>query len=145
MNPLLCLVMLSFLVVPSGEKMPGRFYEIPKEIRDSATVVFSGVYGEKLSPHIPRGDDGLLVRYRLMGFGVKSIYQGKLGSDYVGIRDSCLPVKKYAGECLKPGVEYLVLLRPDSESSEVLRDGKGSGYYYNALGEEEIVALVELR
>ena len=146
MTTLLSTSMFLCMLLPQHSKLPAEYYRIPEKVRASATLVFSGVYEREASPHIPRGDKGLLVRYILTGFKVEKIYRGRIGSDYIGINSAMLPKTRYVCRtCLTPAANYLVLLKPSAESMKIIKTGKGSHYYLNALVGEEIVAIIELK
>jgi hypothetical protein len=143
MHALFSLAALLVILTPIDQKLPQEFYRLPAEMRKKATVIISGTYVKKAGLKVQSGE--VFYRPLLTGFNIKQTYRGKVGSGYIGISSLESEQTKQVKQGLKVGHNYLVLLRPSPESAKVIKTGEGSEYYGNALGGEEIIAIVELR
>jgi hypothetical protein len=140
----LFLLALSLLVFPpENQKPPAAFYEIPEQIRERATVVFSGTYSEGRTPCIWR-PDGTRVWGLDSSFLVKTVYRGKVHSRVIRINKSMLPESGYVTKQLESQRKYLVLLQPRVEKMKAIKTKEGLGFWDSLRG-EEIVAIVQMR
>jgi hypothetical protein len=132
------------MLMSQNKKLPDQFYAIPKEVRETATLIFSGAYTEGRSPcvFLP---DGSRRWYLMAGFQIKDVYQGKMGSNYIAINKAMLANAGSVPERLERERRYLVLLRPHKESQRRIETGEGNHSYFNALSGEEIITIVELK
>jgi hypothetical protein len=135
--------MLLVMLSPQNQELPAEFYRIPEGVRDTATVVLSGTFGQGRTPCIMR-PDGTRVWGVDSWFDVKVVYRGKVGNRQIRIRTAMLPKARYVSTSLKHGARYLVLLQPSKESMEKIKTRDGLGFW-DALRNEEIVAVVESR
>ena len=143
MNYFLSAMMLLLTLAPQPQKLPGAFYRIPEQLRESATIIISGKFAEGRTPCIFMADgsrEWLLDSW----FDIKRVYRGQVGSKSIRINKAMLPKSMYVSERLEREHNYLVLLRPGSESMETLKTEKEIGFW-DALHDEEIVAIVELK
>jgi hypothetical protein len=127
----------------SQPALPREFNQIDEKHRQAATVIFTGIYQEDKSPHIPRGQSQM-VRYLLFGFQIEQVYRGEVKADYVGIAGKQLPTRIFAKQALIKGQRYLVLLKPQEDSLKILQTGEGNHYYFNRLDDDEILAVKEV-
>ena len=142
MNHLFSLVLL-LMLVPQNQKVPDEFYRLPEQIREKATVIFTGTYGEGRSPCIFR-PDGSRIWALEPWFNVKRVYRGKVGGKTVQINSRVSPKINDVSVNLKIGRDYLVLLRPNERSMKVIEAGEYVPVW-DALHGEEILAIVELK
>jgi hypothetical protein len=77
-------------------------------------------------------------------FHVTKVYRGKVGGKSIHIKSGRLPKTKDVSEQLEVGHKYLVLLRPGDESLKLIEAG-GHVPFWDALRDEEIVTIVELK
>lgn len=136
-------MVLLLLLVPQNQKLPDTFHQLPQEVREKATVIVTGTYGEGRGPcqFLPDGSR----RWALQPyFNVKKVYLGKVKGETIRINTRVSPKINDVSVKLEVGRDYLVLLRPNEES---LKDIKARGYVYfwDALQGDEIVAIVELK
>lgn len=143
MNYLISIAMLFSLLAPQNQKLPDEFYQLPEDVRAQATVVLTGTYAQGRSPCILR-PDGTRMWLLEAWFNVTKVYQGKAGGKSIYINKAMLPKSEYVEAKLEAGRNYLVLLRPGEESLKVIRKGEYAPVW-DALRDEEIVAVVELR
>ena len=142
MNQLLSVVLL-LILVHQNQKLPSAFHQLPEEVREKATVIFTGTYGEGRSPCIFRAD-GTRIWALEPYFIVKKVYRGEVGGKTVLINTTVLPKVNDVGGKLERGRDYLVLLRPNDKSMKVIEAGEYVPVW-NAPYGEEIVAIMKLR
>ena len=122
--------------------LPEAFWRLPAATRDEATVVVSGTYATSRGPceWLPDGSR----RWRLLeGFVTATVYRGRVRTKYIGVES---PGQFGTGDekpTLVEGREYLLLLRPSTDSARVLRRSANGLRYENMLSKDEIVAIVE--
>jgi hypothetical protein len=143
MTHFLTMAMLLLTLGPQTQDLPDAFYQIPKEVREKATVIVSGTFAEGRSPCIFL-PDGRRVWARESWFNLKKVYLGKVGGKTISINKAMLPKSEYVSEKLEWKHDYLVLLRPSSKSMETIQRGDYATFR-NALHSEEIIAIVELK
>jgi hypothetical protein len=143
MNQLFTMAVLLLTLAPQSQDFPDAFYQIPEQVREKATVVISGTFGEGRSPCIFL-PDGTRVWARESWFNLKKVQRGKVGGKTIAINTAMLPETEYVSRKLERGRDYLVLLRPDSESMKMIREGQYLSFR-EALCSEEIIAIVELK
>ena len=143
MNYLISLAMLLSLLVPQNHKLPREFYQIPEQVREKATIIVTGTYGQGRSPCIfmPDGSREWALE---SWFHITKVYRGNVGGKSIYINSAMLPKGAEIREKLKAGRKYLVLLRPNEESMKMIKAGKYAPAW-DALREEEIVTIVELK
>jgi hypothetical protein len=143
MNHLVSLAILSLMLVPQRQELPEEFYQLPEHVRAEATVIIAGTYAQERSPCIFMPDGSR--RWALESwFNVSKVYRGKVGGKSIHITSVRSPEAKDVSEKLKVGHKYLVLLRPDDESMKLIKAG-GHVPFWNALRDEEIITVVELK
>jgi hypothetical protein len=142
MNHLFSLVLL-LMLAPQNQKLPDAFQQLPEQLREKATVIFTGTYGEGRSPCIFR-PDGTRIWALEPWFNVKRIYRGKIGGKTIQINSRVSPKINGVSVNLTVGRDYLVLLRPSEESMKVIEAGEYVPVW-DAPGGEEIIAIVELK
>lgn len=143
MNYLISLAMLSVMLVPQNQNLPEEFYQIPEHERAEATVVVAGTFAQGRSPCIFMPDGSR--RWALESwFRVSKVYRGKVGGRAVYINSGRSSGNKDVNEKLEVGHEYLVLLRPGDASMKLIKAG-GHVPFWEALSDEEIIAIVELK
>ena len=137
------LSMALLLLAPQNQHLPDAFYQLPEQVREKATLIVIGTYAEGRSPCIFMAD-GSRVWALESWFRVTKVYRGQVGGTSVYIKSRRLPKPKDVSEKLEVGHKYLVLLRPSDESMKLIKAG---GYvpFWDALGDEEIIAIVELK
>lgn len=135
--------MLLYTMAPQNRNLPNEFYQIPEPVSDTASIIVSGTYGEGRSPCILR-PDGTRAWLLESEFNIEHTYRGKVGCKSIKINKAMLPKAPYVSGQLRQGQRYLVLLRPGREQAERLRTREGLRYW-EALGEEEIITIVELK
>ena len=136
-------IVLLLVLVPQHQKLPNEFPELPEEMREKATVIFSGTYGEGrgFCQFLPDGTR----RWALEPyFNVKRVYMGKVGGKTIHINTRVSPKINDVSTKLELGRNYLVLLRPNEESMKVIAAGEYVPVW-DALYGEEIIAIVELK
>ena len=143
MNYFLSMTMLLLTLAPQHQKLPGEFYRIPEQLRESATLIISGKFAEGRTPCIFMAD-GSRVWFLDSWFNIKSVYRGQVGKKSIRINTAMLPKSVYVNQRLERDHNYLVLLRPNSESMERIKTAEGIGFRH-ALHDEEIIAIVELK
>src|SRR4029079_2748521 len=122
MNHLFSLVLL-LMLVPQNQKLPNEFHQLPAQVREKATVIFTGTYGEGRSPCIFM-PDGSRIWALEAWFNVKQVYRGKVGGKTVQINSRVSPKINDVSVNLKIGRDYLVLLRPNEQSMKVIEAGE---------------------
>jgi|ERR1043166_6972180 hypothetical protein len=142
MNYLFSLLLL-LVLVPQNQKLPETVKQIPGQVRESATVIVTGTYREGRSPCIFMPDGSR--RWALESwFNVKQVYRGKVGGKTIYVNGRVSPKLNDVSVKLETGREYLVLLRPNEESTKVIKAGEYVPAW-DALQSEEILAIVELK
>ena len=140
MNHLFAIV-LALMLVPQPQKLPDAFHQLPEEVREKATVIFTGTYGEGRSPCIYIGG-GTRVWALEPYFNVKKVYRGNVGGKTIQINSRVSP--NDVNVKLQVGRDYLVRLQPNEESMKVIKAGKYVPVWKAPEG-EEIIAIVELK
>ena len=143
MNQLFPMAVLLTMLSPQNQNLPSEFYQLPEPIRESATVIVSGTYGQGRTPCILRAD-GTRVWGLDSWINIKRVYRGKVGSKTINISRHGLPASEYVSKGLEPGRQYLVLLRPGEEKLKKIKSRAGTGFF-DALRDEEILAIVEYK
>lgn len=143
MNYLFSIVLLLSTLVAQNQNLPDEFYQIPETVRAKATLIVSGTYGKGRGPCILR-PDGTRAWMLESWFQVKEVYLGKVGGKSIYINSASLPKTQEVSEKLEVGRSYLVLLRPSEESVKAIAAG-GHVTVWDALSDEEIIAIVELK
>jgi hypothetical protein len=128
--------------VLQNQNLPDAYYKLPEQVREEATIIATGTYGQGRTLYIWMRD-GTQVWARTSWFRITKVYRGKVGGNSIPINASMLPKTKYVSARLKLGREYLVLLRPGSKSLKVLEAGDYVPVR-DALRAEEIIAILEL-
>ena len=141
MHQLFPMAVLLTMLSPENQKMPGEFYQLPESIRESATVIVSGTYGQGRTPCIFR-PDGTRVWGLDSWISIKRVYRGKVGSKSINISRLGVPISEYVSKSLEQGHEYLVLLRPGEQKLKKIKSREGTSFF-DALHDEEILAIVE--
>jgi hypothetical protein len=143
MKYLVSIAMLLLILTPQNQKSPSEFYHIPEQVRAKATIIVTGTFAQGRSPCIfmPDGSRRWALESR---FHITKVYRGKVGGKSISINSAILPKTEYVSEKLEEGRDYLVLLRPSEESMKVIMAGKYVSVW-DALSEEEIIAIVELK
>jgi len=142
MNRLISMVLL-LVLVPQNQTLPDAFHELPQEVREKATVIFTGTYGEGrgFCQFLPDGTR----RWALEPyFNVKRVYLGRVGGKTIHINTRVSPKINDVSKKLELGRNYLVLLRPNEESMKVIAAGEYVPVWDAPHG-EEIIAIVELK
>ena len=142
MNYLPSLAMLLLMLVSQNQELPDAFHQLPVEVREKATIVVTGTYGQGRSPCIMTAD-GLRVWALESWFRVTKVYRGKVGGKSIYINSSRVPQNDYISPELKVGRKYLVLLQPSNESQKSLERGEHFPAW-DAIGDGEIIAIVPL-
>lgn len=143
MNYLISMAVLLSLLVPQGQELPKEFYRIPEPVRAEATIVVAGTYVQGRSPCLFMPDGSR--RWALESwFRVTRVYRGRVGGQSIYVGSGSLPKTKEGGGELEVGREYLVLLRPGDESLKLIEAG-GHVPFWDALRDEELIAVVELK
>ena len=142
MNHLFSMVLL-LMLVPQNQNLTDAFHQLPEQIREKATVIVTGTYGEGRSPCIYIGG-GTRVWALESWFKVKKVYRGKVGGKSIYINSRVSPKIDDVSVKLEVGRHYLVLLRPNEESMKVIKAGEYVPVW-DALHGEEIIAIVELK
>jgi len=140
MAQLLAIAMLLTLLAPQKQNLPDAFYELPEQVREQATLIVTGTYGEGRTPCIFR-PDGTRVWSMESLIQIKKVYQGEAGGKFVYLDWFDL---LHRGMRLKRDHTYLVLLRPNERSTQSIRKGEHVAFW-DALDDKEIIAIVELK
>jgi hypothetical protein len=136
-------MVLLLMLGPSGQNLPDAFHQLPEQVNEKATIIVKGTYGEGRSPCIFMPDGSR--RWALESwFNVKAVYRGKVGGKTIYLNSRVAPKINGASVKLEVGRDYLVLLRPNEESMEVIRNGEYVPVW-DALHSDEIIAIVELK
>jgi|SRR6185503_16010678 len=140
MTQLLGIALLLTLLAPQQQNLPDAYYELPEQVRERATLIVTGTYGEGRSPCIFM-PDGTRVWYLISSIQITKVYRGETRSGkFIYLNKSSLP----EGVQLTRDHKYLLLLRPSEESMNAIREGKYVPVW-DALHDEEILAIVELK
>ena len=142
MNYLFSLVALLTMLVPQNKTLPDEFYQLPESIRENATLIVSGTYGQGRTPcmFMPDGTR----RWGIDSwFSIKRVYRGQVSGRLIRINSMMLPKTGYVSGGLERDHKYLVLLRPGKEKMQRIKTGEAT--YWDALHDEEIIAIVELK
>jgi hypothetical protein len=142
MNHLLSLAILLLMPVSKNQNLPEAYHKLPEQVREKATIIATGTYAQGRSPCILM-PDGNRVWARESWFQITKVYRGKVGGRAIHINSSMLPKTKDVSAKLEVGREYLILLRPSSESLKVLKAGEYVPVW-EALRDEEIIAILGL-
>jgi len=137
------LFFMALLLAPQNQHLPDAFYRLPEQVREKATLIVAGTYGEGRSPCIfmPDGSRRWALESR---FQITKVYRGEVGGKSIYINSAMSPKAKGVGGELEVGRKYLVLLRPGDESMKLIKAG-GHVPFWDALSDEEIIAIVELK
>ncbi len=136
-------VVLLLLLVPPAQNLPDAYQQLPEQVREKATVILTGTYGEGRSPCIYIGG-GTRVWVLESWFIVKKVYRGEVGGKTIYLNTRVSPKINNSSVKLKIGQNYLVLLRPNEHSMKVIKAGEYVSVW-DALSAEEIIAIVELK
>ena len=142
MNHLFSLVLL-LMLVPQNQKLPDAFHQLPEQVREKATVIFTGTYGEGrgFCQFLP---DGTRRRALEPYFNVKRVYLGRVGGKTIHINTRVSPKINDVSVKLELARDYLVLLRPNEESMKVIAAGDYVPVWDAPHG-EEVIAIVKLK
>lgn len=135
-------IVLLLMLAPQNQQLPDAFHQVPEQMREKATVIFTGTYGEGrgFCQFLPDGTR----RWALEPyFNVKKVYLGKVGGKFIHINTRLSPKINDVSVKLELGRDYLVLLRPNEESMKVIEAGEYVPVW-DALRGEEIIAIVKL-
>ena len=143
MTHFLGIAMLLTLLAPQQQNLPDAFYELPQQAREQATLIVTGTYGEGRSPCIFR-PDGTRFWYLISSIQITKVYRGEVGGKFIYLNKSSFLETKADSVQLTRDHKYLLLLRPGTESMEAIKEGKYVPVW-DALGGEEIIAIVELK
>jgi len=142
-NHLLSMAIVLMTLAPQNQNLPEEFYRLPEQLRERATVVVTGTFGQGRTPCVFR-PDGSRVWFIDSWFTVKKVYQGELKSRSIRVNTAMLPASQYVKKNLDRGHNYLLLLKPDEESVKAMKTEEGLGFW-DSLHDEEIIAIVELK
>ena len=139
---LLFSMLLLLLLVPQNQNPPAAFHQLPEQVKEKATVIVAGTYGEGRSPcmFMP---DGTRIWALLSWFNVKKVYRGEVGGKTIYVNSSVSRIVNKQS-VLAVGRDYLVLLRPNEESLKAIKEGEHLPFW-KTLDGDEIVAIVELK
>ena len=143
MKPMLSIALLWLMLAPQNQNWPEEYYRIPEQLRDRATVVVAGTFGQGRTPCIWR-PDGTRVWGLDSWFKVQQVYRGRVRTKFIRVNTAMLPTSEYVPAHFEREHNYLVLLRPDAEELKALGTIEGVSFW-DSLREEEIVAVVELK
>jgi hypothetical protein len=136
-------MMLLFALAPQNRNLPNEFYQIPEQLRERATIIVSGKYAVGISPCIFM-PDGSRERALESWFNIRRVYRGKVDNKSILINKDMLPDTAYVNKKFEQDHNYLLLLRPDSESMKLIQTEKVFSLW-DALHDQEIIAIVELK
>jgi len=143
MTHLLGIAMLLTLLAPQQQNLPDAFYELPAQVRERATLIVMGTYGEGRSPCIFR-PDGTRCWYLVSSIQITKVYRGEAGGKFIYLNKSSFLKTNADSVQLMRDHKYLLLLRPGTESMKAIRQGEYVPVW-DALDGEEILAIVELK
>ena len=141
MHYLFSIAALLTMLSQHNQNLPKEFYGLPESIRDSATVIVSGTFGQGRTPcmFLPDGTR----RWGLDSWiTIKRVYRGKVSSRTIRINIRRLPATEYVPQRLDLKHEYLVLLRPGTEKMKQIQSKEGNSFW-ESVRDEEIIAIVE--
>jgi hypothetical protein len=140
---LISMTMLALMLIPQPQDLPDAFHQLPKEVRDKATIIVTGTFAQGRSPCIFR-PDGSRVWALESWFQITKVYRGKVGGKSIYINSAMLPKTEEVSAKLQVRHNYLLLLRPSEESMKIIKAGERVPVW-DALEGEEIIAIVELK
>ena len=140
MTQLLAIAMLLTLLAPQKQNLPDAFYELPEQVREQATLIVTGTYAEGRTPCIFMSDGTRAWSMEAL-IQIKQVYRGEAGGKFVYLDWFDL---LHRGLRLKRDHTYLVLLRPNEKSTQLILKGEHV-MFWDALDDEEIIAIVELK
>jgi hypothetical protein len=140
MAHLLAIAMLLTLLPLPQQDLPDVFYELPEQVREQATLIVTGTYGEGRSPCIFMAD-GTRVWTMESTIRIKKIYRGEAKGKLIHLNWGSL---RETGVKLTRGHTYLVLLRPDARSMKAIRESEYVPFW-ESLNDEEIIAILEMK
>ena len=140
MTQLLAITMLLTLLAPQKQDLPDAFYELPEQVREQATLIVTGTYAEGRTPCIFMADGTRAWSMEAL-IQIKKVYRGEAGGKFVYLDWFDL---LHRGMRLKRDHTYLVLLRPNEKSTQLILKGEHV-IFWDALDDEEIIAIVELK
>lgn len=143
MNDLFSTAILFLVLSSHRQDLPQELSQVPEQIREKATVIVKGTYGRGRTPCFFR-PDGTREWFVDSWFQVKRVYRGQVGHGFIRINTAMLPKTEYVSEKLERDRAYLVLLRPRPETMKMIKTKEGISFW-DALREEEIVAIVKLK
>lgn len=136
-------LMLLLLFVPQNQKLPETVQQVPKQVRESATIIFTGTYAAGRGPCMFMPDGSR--RWALESwFNVKKVYRGKVGGKTIYVNSRVPPKLNDMSAKLEVGRDYLVLLRPNDGSMKVIKAGEYVPAW-DALQSDEVLAIMELK
>src|SRR5438552_17323333 len=107
MNHLFAMVLL-LVLVPQNHKLPDASHQLPEQIREKTTVIFTGTYREGRSPCIFM-PDGNRVWAQESWFIVKTVYRGEVGGKSIYLNSRVSPKIDDTSVYLELGRNSLVL------------------------------------
>src|SRR5689334_17679972 len=95
MSHLFSVALVLLMLTPQGQKLPDAFYKLPEEVRERATVIVEGTYGQGRSPCIfmPDGSRAWALE---AWFQIKKVYRGQVGGKSIYIKRTS-PMTEVAG------------------------------------------------
>jgi len=132
--------MLLTLLAPQKQNLPDAFYTLPEQVREQATLIVTGTYAEGRTPCIFMADGTRAWSMEAL-IQIKKVYRGEAGGKFIYLDWFDL---LHRGMRLKRDHTYLVLLRPNERSMQSIRKGEHVAFW-DALDDEEIIAIVELK
>lgn len=124
-------------------QFPIEYQSIPQETRSQATVIFVGIYFTATGTHqqLPDGT----IRWRVTsGFRVLTDYSGNIANERIEISSFLKKENPWIATELEEGEMYLVLLKPQAESMETVKDKDKSFSHLNLVPEADILAIVQI-
>lgn len=124
-------------------QFPIEYQSIPQKTRSQATVIFAGTYFTSTGAHqkLPDGT----IRWRVTsGFRVLTDYSGNIANERIEISPFLKKEDPWIATELEEGKLYLVLLKPQAESMEVIKDKDKSFSHLNLVSEAHILAIVQI-
>lgn len=143
MNNLLLSATLLMVLTPPDKNLPAEFYQLPAEVRERATLIIKGAYGQGRTPcQFLR--DGSRRWFLDSWINVKQVYRGQVGRKFININTAMLPTSQHVSSKLEQDHSYLVLLRPGAQKMKMIATRQGITFW-DSLRDDEIVAIVELK
>ena len=118
-----------------------RIEDIPKHLREEATVMFLGEYRQRAGPHIPRGSN-FYIRTLFHDFIVKEDYIGNIACKIISINVESLPENKYITKEFYLQQEYFILLRPRKHSMRIIKSMNGFFSQADVIQLDEVIAII---